>query len=284
MMQILSLSSAVAAGHVGNSGIVFALQRLGAEIVRVDTVRYSNHPGHGDFAGRAADGAELDALIAGLARHGALAACRAMLSGYLGTVAAGEAALAALGHVRAAGPDRLYCCDPVFGDDGPGLYVQPDIVAFLQNRALPAADIATPNGFEAERLTAIPIDGWDAARRAAAALAGGLRGAGPRVAVITTVPAGAGRIGMVAVAGARAWRLALPRLALRANGAGDLFAALFLFHLLNDKDAGAALSAAASALAGVVRRTVALDARELALIAAQDELAAPSRIYGAEPF
>ena len=37
-MNILSLQSAVAYGHVGNSVAVFALQRLGHEVWPIDTV------------------------------------------------------------------------------------------------------------------------------------------------------------------------------------------------------------------------------------------------------
>ncbi|MBX9700789.1 MAG: pyridoxal kinase, partial [Acetobacteraceae bacterium] len=50
-MNILSIQSWVAYGHVGNAAAVFPLQRLGAEVWAVHTVQFSNHPGHGQFRG-----------------------------------------------------------------------------------------------------------------------------------------------------------------------------------------------------------------------------------------
>lgn len=52
-MAILSIQSAVAYGHVGNSAAVFPLQRLGHEVWPIDTVQLSNHTGYGAWRGRA---------------------------------------------------------------------------------------------------------------------------------------------------------------------------------------------------------------------------------------
>ena len=43
----------------------------------------------------------------------------------------------------------------MIGDVEEGVYVRPGIEEFLRDRALPAADIATPNQFELERLTGL---------------------------------------------------------------------------------------------------------------------------------
>src|SRR5690349_5069362 len=42
-MNILSIQSWVAYGHVGNASAVFPLQRLGAEVWSINTVQFSNH-------------------------------------------------------------------------------------------------------------------------------------------------------------------------------------------------------------------------------------------------
>jgi len=285
-MHILAIASTVATGHVGNAAAVFALQRLGAEVTRLDTVRFSNHPGHGAFAGRLADPEELHALIDGLAAHGTLARCDAVLSGYLGAPGTGPVVLDAVARVRATRPAALYACDPVIGDDGPGEYVRPGIADFLRDRAVPAADLLTPNRFEAERLTGLPVTTLAEARAAAAALEAAMRPAGPRAVLLTslrteTTPTDA--IDMLAAEGGRFWRLRTPKLPMAVNGAGDLLAALFLFHRLATGNAGVALAAAAAALHGVLRRTARDGTRELALIAAQDELVAPSLRFAAEP-
>jgi hypothetical protein len=48
-MNILSIQSHVAYGHVGNAAATFPLQRLGVEVWPIHTVQFSNHPGYGFF-------------------------------------------------------------------------------------------------------------------------------------------------------------------------------------------------------------------------------------------
>ena len=64
-MAILSISSRVVYGYVGNSAMVPALQHLGLTVWPVDTVVFSNHPGHGQFRGEVRDPAALAALLRG---------------------------------------------------------------------------------------------------------------------------------------------------------------------------------------------------------------------------
>ena len=66
-MNILSIQSHVAYGHVGNAAAVFVLQRLGAEVWPLHTVQYSNHKGYGDWTGRDFSAAHITALVRGLA-------------------------------------------------------------------------------------------------------------------------------------------------------------------------------------------------------------------------
>jgi pyridoxine kinase len=44
-MNVLSIQSSVAYGHVGNSAATFVLQRLGVTAWPVHTVLFSNHTG-----------------------------------------------------------------------------------------------------------------------------------------------------------------------------------------------------------------------------------------------
>ena len=83
--------------------------------------------------------------------------CDAVLSGYMGDAEIGEAIFDAAGRVRAANGRAVWCCDPVIGDVGRGVFVRPGIPEFFRDRALPAADIATPNQFELEWLTGGPV-------------------------------------------------------------------------------------------------------------------------------
>ncbi len=285
-LNILSIQSWVAYGHVGNAAAVFPLQRLGAEVWAVHTVQFSNHPGYGAWAGQVFSGETVRAVVDGIAARGVLPGCDAVLSGYMGDPATGEAILHAAARVRQANPRALYCCDPVMGDDG-ALYVRPGIPELIAERAVPASDILTPNQFELERLTGAACRTEDDVRRAIAALQDRMGAWGPRIVLVTSVRTGgtpAGSLDMVAADASGLYLLRTPMLPITPNGAGDAVAALFLFHYIRTGQAAAALEAAGSAVHGVLRRTAAAGAREIMLVAAQDEIVRPSVWFSARAY
>ncbi|MCW9039460.1 MAG: pyridoxal kinase PdxY [Rhodospirillales bacterium] len=283
-MSILSVQSSVSYGHVGNAAAVFPLQRLGFEVWPVDTVLYSNHPGYGAFEGVQRSADEIAALIRGIAARGALGECQAVLSGYLGKRETGMAVAEAVRMVREANPDSVYCCDPVMGDTAEGLYVSDDIPALFRDHLIPMAEIVTPNAFELTELTGLSTASVTQVRAAAGALVE----RGVSVVMVTSLcfckrPEDCTTIETMAITRNSAWRVVTPRLDLRAKGAGDALAALFLGHyLLGGKDARTALSKACSGLYGVIEATVEAKGRELHLVAAQDQMTSPSRSFPAE--
>ena len=151
-VNILSIQSHVAYGHVGNSAAVFALQRLGCEVWPVHTVQFSNHTGYGGWKGEVFSADMIDAVVEGIAERGVLASCDGVLSGYVGSVEIGAAVLRAVGRVKAANPGAVYCCDPVIGNRRRGVFVQRGVPEFFRERAIPLAEIVTPNHFELDRL------------------------------------------------------------------------------------------------------------------------------------
>lgn len=262
---------------------MFPLQRLGMEVWPVNTVQFSNHPGYGAWEGQTFTGAAIAALIDGIAARGVMAECEAVLSGYLGDAATGEAVLHAVAAVRAANPRALYCCDPVIGDTAPGIYVRPGIPEFLKAYCLPAADILTPNQFELEHLTGQRIATLAAAKQAIATLQAVMRPAGVVLVTSLRVADTPDRaMDMLAADASGVHRLRTPLLPIAANGAGDTIAALFLFHWLRKQSAAAALSAAGSSVFGVLRRTAEAGSHEVLTVGAQDEFLVPSQIFGAE--
>src|ERR1700712_542590 len=72
-MEILSIQSSVAYGHVGNSSAVFPLQRLGIETWAVNTVHFSNHTGYGDWSGPLLSAEDLREVLRGVEARGVLA-------------------------------------------------------------------------------------------------------------------------------------------------------------------------------------------------------------------
>lgn len=276
--NILSIQSWVSYGHVGNASAMFPLQRLGAEVWAVNTVQFSNHTGYGAWRGQVFPGELIRECVAGISDRGVLGRCNAVLSGYVGGADIGDAILDAVERVKAANPQALYCCDPVIGDDGRGVYVRPGIAEFFRDRALMMADIATPNRFELEWLTGRTIASLDDAKAAITAL----QAKGPRCVLLTSFVSRPGHIGMVAAEDGGFWHLETPLLPLSVNGAGDAIGALFLLHRLRTGHAAAALSEAASAIYGLLLATAEASSREILLIAAQHELVSPSRMFQAE--
>ena len=282
MFSILSVQSWVAYGHVGNASAIFPLQRLGAEVWGIHTVQFSNHTGYGAWRGQVFGADLIRDCVQGIEERGALPRCDAMLSGYMGSAEIGEAILDAAQRVKAVNPAALWCCDPVIGDVGRGIFVRPGIPEFLRDRALPATDIVTPNQFELQWLTGREVTTLDQAKAAVAAL----QERGPRCVLVTSLhldDTPEGEIGMLAGEGGRFWRLATPMLPLSVNGAGDAIAALFLFHRLRSGSAEVALAAAAASVFGLLRRTAEAGSREILTVAAQEEFVAPSRSFPAEP-
>ena len=280
-VNILSIQSHVAYGHVGNAAAVFPMQRLGVEVWPIHTVQFSNHTGYGAWTGRVFDGATIAELVEGIAARGVLAQCDGVLSGYMGSAEIGAAILAAVARVREANPGALYCCDPVIGDIGRGVFVRPGIPEFMRDKALPAADIVTPNQFELDFLSGLATGTLAQAKEAVAAV----QRLGPRVVLVTslhTAETPADAIDLLAGEGGAFWRLRTPRLSLEVNGAGDAIAALFLVHYARSRSAATALGEAAASVYGLLRRTAAAGSREILLVAAQDELVSPTQRFAVE--
>jgi len=278
MVNVLSIQSHVAYGHAGNASAVFPLQRLGIEVWPVHTVQFSNHTGYGAWTGRVFDGQAVEEVVQGIEDRGVLGGCDAVLSGYLGSADIGHAVLGAVAKVRAANPAAVWCCDPVIGDVGRGVFVRPGIPEFLREVAVPAADIVTPNHFELDRLAQRETRTLAEVTAAVAAV----QALGPRVVLTTSLvtddtPDDA--VDLLASEGGRHFRVRTPRLDVSVNGAGDAIAALFLAHWLRTRSAEQALGAAAASVFGLLRMTAEAGSREILLVAAQDEYTSPTRTF-----
>jgi pyridoxine kinase len=277
-MNVLSIQSHVAYGHVGNSSAVFALQRLGVEVWPVHTVQFSNHTGYGQWRGRIFDGESIDEVVDGIAERGVLGSCDAVLSGYLGSADVGHAVVGTVARVRAANPDAVYCCDPVIGDVGRGVFVRPGILELLRDVAVPVADVVTPNHYELDVLAGTTTRSLSSVKDAV----GAVQALGPRTVLTTSLVAEdtpPDAVDLLASEGGRHWRVRTPRLDLSVNGAGDAIAALFLAHRLRTGSAADAVGAAAASVHGLLARTEAAGSREILLVEGQDELVQPARTF-----
>jgi pyridoxine kinase len=273
-MELLSIQSSVAFGHVGNSAAVFPLQRLGIEAWAVNTVHFSNHTGYGEWRGPLLSADDLRAVIQGVEERGALARVAAVLSGYQGAEEVGSVVLDTVARVKELNPTAIYCCDPVMGDVGRGMFVRPGIPEFMRDRVVPQADVITPNHFELDFLSGRRT------RTVSDVLAAvdAVRAQGPSTMLVTSVLTDEtpdGSVDVIAVSDAGAWSSRTPLLPITPNGCGDVTAAVFLAHLLTTGSAETALQRVTSTVFGILEKTLEAGSREIQLVAAQDAIAEP---------
>jgi pyridoxine kinase len=213
-------------------------------------------------------------VITGIEERGVFGQIDAVLSGYQGGEGIADVIVETVGRVKAANPDAIYACDPVMGNARSGCFVAPAIPVLLRDRVVPVADLITPNQFELGYLTGTePHDlasTLEAVDRA--------RDLGPRTVLVTSVerPDRAdGTLEMLAADDEGAWIVTTPRLPFKANGSGDVTAALFTAHYRATGSAADALARTASSVFGLLEETLASGDRELRLVEAQEHYAHP---------
>ncbi|MHA7860513.1 pyridoxal kinase PdxY [Tessaracoccus sp. Y36] len=278
MTTVLSIQSAVAYGHAGNSSAVFPLQRLGVDVWPVHTVNFSNHTGYGAWRGPLIPASDVWEVVQGINDRGVLGRVDALLCGYMGAPEVGQVILDAGALIKEQNPEAIFCADPVMGDVGRGFYARPGIPEFWRDHVVGAVDIMTPNLFELEfltgRQTTSMADVIDAAQE--------LRARGPRVVVVTSVvgaDASADVMRMVAVDDSGAWEVTTPVINRTFTGSGDLTTAVFLAKWLKTQDSGDALGQTASVVYSVLEATDSADHPELRLVAAQSDLVDPRFVF-----
>ena len=80
---------------------------------------------------------------------------------------------------------------------------------------------------------------------------------------------------MLAVTDEGAWIVQTPLLPMKANGSGDVTAALFTAHYVRTGDAADALARTTSSVYDLLERTLGSGERELQLVEAQESYAHP---------
>ncbi|MDF1600579.1 pyridoxal kinase PdxY [Mesorhizobium sp. YIM 152430] len=265
---ILVISSHVVRGTVGNRAAVFALETLGHPVWAVPTVTLPWHPGHGPATRIVPSADAFAAMLADLERAAWLGEVGGILTGYLGGAEQAASIARLIAAVKVKNPEALYVCDPVIGDSG-GLYVPPATAEAIRDHLLPLADIATPNRAELD---------WLAGRAGGTAeeIAAAARDLPPPAMLVTSAPAGEGRIGNLWVERDTALLASHDLVARPPNGLGDLTAALLLARRLDGKSAREAIRHVTAAVYEILSNASARGADELMLETDAASLTAPN--------
>ncbi len=266
--MILSIQSHVSYGYVGNRVATFILQRMGFEVVTINTVQFSNHTGYGRWKGEVFGIDHLQNILQGLDDVGTLQQCQALLSGYLGSLETADVVTRAFCKLREYNEDALYVCDPVMGDVGRGLFVREGIPVKFKQDVVQYALCLTPNLFELEILTDCKITTVAGLKKAMDSLAN-------PIVIVTSVDLpelDPTQIYMLMRYRGDFFFVHAPKLTfdVSPNGAGDAVSALFLGHYLKTGDPHHSLEKTNTAMHYLFHLTHKRGCRELALIQAQE--------------
>jgi pyridoxine kinase len=258
MAKVLAISSHVVRGHVGLDATEPALQHLGHEVWALPTVLLASRPGLGRLVKREVPAEDLAAMLAALEADGCWPSLDGVLAGYFPSPQSVFAAARAIAGIKAVRPDIPVLVDPVVGDAG-RLYVAQATAEAIRDALLPLATIATPNLFELSWLSgALPNDAVEAAPRA--------RRLGPATVVVTSASQTPAAVATLLVGDAKCVERSSPRRDGIPNGAGDLFAGLFLGYVLNGCPGEAALEASLADLDRVLAASAGRDVLHLAAL------------------
>lgn len=267
-MCILSVQSHVAYGYVGNKAAVYPLQSMGYDVWPVHTVQFSNHTGYGKWTGEIFSAQHVRDVVRGIEELGKVADCKAVLSGYMGSREICEAVGEIARHFKSLHPEILYLCDPVIGNTT--CFVKPEVLDFFKTSL--AADVITPNHYEAETLSGIPIKDVAGLKEAVAFF----HARGTKIVAITGMKlpdfaeglcVAVSEGGRLHILPTREYTFATP-----VNGTGDLFSALFLGSYLDTKNASHALAYAVHYMDKVLQNTQAAQTRELQVLSTRYDL------------
>ncbi|CAG5132106.1 unnamed protein product [Candidula unifasciata] len=260
--RVLSIQSTVVFGYVGNKSATFPLQLHGYEVSTINSVQFSNHTGYGKWKGQVLDAQQVTDLFEGL-RINNLLDFSYVLTGYIGSETFLEKVGETVKELKLKNPNLIYVCDPVMGDNGK-LYVSEKLVPVYRTQIVEQADIITPNQFELEQLTQLPVRTEDEAFKAMGKLHD--RGVGSVVLSSSNL---AGEDTLLCLASIRnnkvskRYRLKIPIIDSIFVGTGDLFASALLIFMDKHKDLKIALEKTVAVVQTVIKRTI-VHARGLA--------------------
>lgn len=151
----LSIQSHVVHGYVGNRAAVYPLELRGWDVDALNTVQFSNNTGYGSHEGTVTSPAELLSMYSGLMAHNF--EYHALLTGFT----PGPEGVRALGEIGRSlctrNPNLIWLLDPVLGDEGRWYVSKETLNEYQDILKMGIVTIVTPNYFEAELLTGIPL-------------------------------------------------------------------------------------------------------------------------------
>ena len=253
--QVLSISSQVAYGPVGNSASVPALQAAGFNVLQVPTIILSNHPGLGKPSGVKLPAAEIEAILKSLRGLSVLDNCIGVMTGCFASVDQIQIAASFIRQMKEKNSSLYILVDPVIGD-GDSLYVSKDVASAIRDELLPLANCITPNRFELSWLTDKPVSNRAEALIAAAVLQN-------KEVLATSIPMGHGILATLAISGSACAETSVPVKSSVPHGTVDFLAGLYLAARLNGYQPSKALKLSSVILDSAISRSLGLPSLDI---------------------
>jgi len=279
---VLSIQSHVVFGHAGNSAAVFPMQRIGIEVLPLNTVQFSNHTQYPSFTGKVLEVGQITSLAEGIHNIGKLANIDGIVSGYLGSKAQGREILAVVDKIKKLNPNAIYLCDPVMGHPEKGCIVAPEVSEFLLQEAVTFADLICPNQLELNSFAGFAAKSLEDC----IAMAQSLLTNKTKAVMVKHLDYSAKETNIfetLLVTNAGKWLIKRPLLEFNRQpvGVGDLTSGLFLGRILLGDDLVRAFEFTASAVYEVLSATKERNSYELQLVSSQNKFANPLHIFPA---
>lgn len=246
--QVLSISSQVAYGPVGNSASVPALQAAGFTVSQVPTIILSNHPGLGKPSGVKLPATEIEAILKSLEALGTLDTCLGVMTGYFASADQIKVAASFIHKMKSKNAALYVLVDPVLGDDV-SLYVSNDVANAIRDDLLPLASCITPNRFELGWLSGKPVSNKAEVLLAAAHLPS-------KEILATSIPLDANNLATLAIIGDECSETSAAIKPSVPHGTGDFLAGLYFAARLNGFDSPEALKLSTGILETAISRSL----------------------------
>lgn len=285
MKTVLSIQSNVVYGYAGNKVATLAMQLQGVEVMPIHTVQLSSNTVYPHYDGIVLGAQQITRIVNSLEKIGVLSSIDAIISGYIGLAEQGDEILEAVKKIKFYNPNAIYVCDPVMGGDiNKGSSLPQNIIDFFTKQAIKYADYITPNLLELQILSNLEIKTFNDVLNAIKTLQNK-----PIQAILVKNLLHAGKttelFEMILATPSQSYHLARPLYDFphRPLGVGDLICSLFTAHLVNGQSQLTAFELAANAANHVLDITKQQNARELAIIDAQQWIKQPDFKYRGTP-
>lgn len=285
MKTVLSIQSNVVYGYAGNKVATLAMQLQGVEVMPIHTVQLSSNTVYPHYDGIVLGAQQITRIVNSLEKIGVLSSIDAIISGYIGLAEQGEEILEAVKKIKFYNPNAIYVCDPVMGGDiNKGSSLPQNIIDFFTKQAIKYADFITPNLLELQILSNLEIKTFNDVLNAIKTLQNK-----PIQAILVKNLLHAGKttelFEMILATPSQSYHLARPLYDFphRPLGVGDLICSLFTAYLVNGQSQLTAFELAANAANHVLDITKQQNARELAIIDAQQWIKQPDLKYRGTP-